>query len=279
MPRLPTTTPRTSQRWAWTGTGLGLVLAFVTQAPAHWLTHAIEQASGERVLLQDPQGTVWNGSAQWVLNEGSLNVAATPHATSPTNTTSLPTRLTWQLAPRVDFANLRLALSATVASACCTPQPVRVDVSPMWRGVRVQLSDHTSNWPAAWLIGLGAPWNTVQPEGTLQLQTRSLQWTRQTGGEHLQGEAELQLQQFATRLSTLRPLGNYRVRVQGGDAMALTLDTLEGSLQLKGSGQITNGHLRFNGEASAAPDAEAALSNLLNILGQRQGNKSILKMG
>ncbi len=278
MPRHPTTTPRISQRWAWTGTVLGLVLAFVTQAPAHWLTHAVEQASGERVLLQDPQGTVWNGSAQWVLNEGSLNVTATPHATSPTNTTSLPTRLTWQLAPRVDFASLRLALSATVASACCTPQPVRVDVSPMWRGVRVQVSDHTSNWPAVWLIGLGAPWNTVQPEGTLQLQTRSLQWTRQTGGEHLQGETELQLQQFATRLSTLRPLGNYRVRVQGGDAMALTLDTLEGSLQLKGSGQITNGHLRFNGEASAAPDAEAALSNLLNILGQRQGNKSILKM-
>ena len=37
--------------------------------------------------------------------------------------------------------------------------------------------------------------------------------------------------------------------------------------------------VRFNGEASAAPDAEAALSNLLSILGQRQGAKSILKMG
>jgi general secretion pathway protein N len=273
------TRTRTSTRWAWTGAGLGLALAFITQAPAHWLTQTIEQASGERVLLQDPQGTVWNGSAQWVLNEGPLNIATSTNLARPASTTALPTRVTWQLGPRIDFSNLRLALSAKVASACCTPQPVRVDVSPLWRGMRVQVSDHTSNWPASWLVGLGAPWNTVQPEGQMQLQTTQLQWTQQAGQEHLQGQAELQMQQLSTRLSTLRPLGSYRVRVQGGDTIALTLDTLEGSLQLQGHGQLQNGHVRFNGEASAAPDAEAALSNLLNILGQRQGAKSILKLG
>jgi general secretion pathway protein N len=275
----PATRIRTSTRWAWTGAGLGLALAFITQAPAHWLTQAIEQASGERVLLPDAQGTVWNGSAQWVLNEGPLNIATSTNLARPASTTALPTRVTWQLGPRIDFSNLRLALSAKVASACCTPQPVRVDVSPLWRGMRVQVSDHTSNWPASWLVGLGAPWNTVQPEGQMQLHTTQLQWTQQAGQEHLQGQAELQMQQLSTRLSTLRPLGSYRVRVQGGDTIALTLDTLEGSLQLQGHGQLQNGHVRFNGEASAAPDAEAALSNLLNILGQRQGAKSILKLG
>lgn len=261
------------------GAGLGLALAFITQAPAHWLTRAIEQASGERVLLPDAQGTVWNGSAQWVLNEGQLNIATSANLARPASTTSLPTRLTWQLGPRFDLANLRLVFSATLASACCTPQPVRVDVSPLWRGVRVQVSDHTSNWPASWLVGLGAPWNTIQPEGQMQLQTSQLQWTQQSGKEQLQGLAELQMQQLSTRLSTLRPLGTYRVRVQGGDVMAITLDTLEGSLLLQGTGQLHNGRVRFSGEASAAPDAEAALSNLLNILGQRQGAKSILKMG
>jgi general secretion pathway protein N len=113
----------------------------------------------------------------------------------------------------------------------------------------------------------------------MQLHTTQLQWTQQAGQERLQGQAELQMQQLSTRLSTLRPLGSYRVRVQGGDTIALTLDTLEGSLRLQGNGQLQNGHVRFNGEASAAPDAEAALSNLLNILGQRQGTKSILKLG
>jgi general secretion pathway protein N len=279
MQRNPISSPRTSTRWAWIGASLGLALAFITQAPAHWLTEAIEQASGERVLLPDAQGTVWNGSAQWVLNEGPLNIAATPHMARPASTTALPTRVTWQLGPRIDLANLRLALSANIASACCTPQPVRVDVSPLWRGLRVQVHNHTSSWPASWLVGLGAPWNTVQPEGQMQLQTTQLQWTQQAGTEQLLGTAELQMQQLSTRLSTLRPLGSYRVRVQGGDTVAITLDTLEGSLLLQGTGQLQNGRVHFNGEASAAPDAEAALSNLLNILGQRQGAKSILKMG
>ncbi len=270
MQHHPATTTSTHTRWAWTGAGLGLALALITQAPAHWLTHAIEQATGERVLLPDAQGTVWNGSARWVLNEGPLNMA---------RTTALPTRVTWQLGPRIDFDHLRLALSATVASACCTPQPVRVDISPMWRGVRVQVSDHTSHWPANWLEGLGTPWNTVQPEGQMQLQTTQLQWSQQGNTEQLQGQAELQMQQFGTRLSTLRPLGTYRVHLQGGETMAITLSTLEGSLQLSGNGQLLHGRVHFSGEATAAPDAEAALSNLLNILGQRQGAKSILKMG
>ena len=270
MQHHPATTPSTHTRWAWAGAGLGLALALITQAPAHWLTHAIEQATGERVLLPDAQGTVWNGSARWVLNEGPLNMA---------RTTALPTRVTWQLGPRIDFDHLRLTLSATVASACCTPQPVRVDISPVWRGVRVQVSDHTSHWPAHWLEGLGTPWNTVQPEGQMQLQTTQLQWSQQGNTEQLQGQAELQMQQFGTRLSTLRPLGTYRVHLQGGETMAITLSTLEGSLQLSGNGQLLHGRVHFSGEATAAPDAEAALSNLLNILGQRQGAKSILKMG
>ena len=261
------------------GAGLGLALAFITQAPAHWLTRAIEQAGGERVLLPDAQGTVWNGSAQWVLNEGPLNTAMSANLARPSNTTALPTRVTWQLGPRLDLANLRPSFSATLSSACCTPQPVHVDVSPLWRGVRVQVSDPTSSWPASWLVGLGAPWNTIQPEGRMQLQTTQLQWMHQAGKEQLQGLAELQMQQLSTRLSTLRPLGTYRVRVQGGDAMAITLDTLEGSLLLQGTGQLQHGRVQFSGEATAAPDAEAALSNLLNILGQRQGAKSILKMG
>jgi general secretion pathway protein N len=270
MQHHPATTTSTHTRWAWTGAGLGLALALFTQAPAHWLTHAIEQATGERVLLPDAQGTVWNGSARWVLNEGPLNMA---------RTTALPTRVTWQLGPRIDFDHLRLTLSATVASACCTPQPVRVDISPMWRGVRVQVSDHTSHWPANWLEGLGTPWNTVQPEGQMQLQTTQLQWSQQGNTEQLQGQVELQMQQFGTRLSTLRPLGTYRVHLQGGETMAITLSTLEGSLQLSGNGQLLHGRVHLSGEATAAPDAEAALSNLLNILGQRQGAKSILKMG
>jgi general secretion pathway protein N len=129
----------------------------------------------------------------------------------------------------------------------------------------------------------------MQPEGTMQLSTQQLAWQHIQGQTQLQGQAQLQLLQLSTRLSTLKPLGSYRVVLQGtgssstgveaSDTMRLTLDTLQGSLQLQGTGQWRNGHLQFNGEASSEPDAQAALSNLLNILGQRQGTKSILKLG
>ena len=56
------------------------------------------------------------------------------------------------------------------------------------------------------------------------------------------------------------------------------LETMEGSLQLHGQGQWLNHRLRFRGEATAQPDAEAALSNLLNVLGQRRGNPTQQKL-
>ena len=269
-----------NRRWAWTGAAFGALLGLVSQAPAYWVAHLVTQSSGQRVMLLDPQGTVWKGSAQAVLSAG-------PQAEA--SNTALPTRLQWQLGTHLDISTVQLGLRLGLSSECCTAQPIWVDVMPRWLGVRVQLNDQRSVWPASWLTGLGAPWNTMQPEGTLQLNTQQLAWQHIQGQTQLQGQAQLQLLQFSTRLSTLKPLGSYRVVLQGNssaatgieasDTMRLTLDTLEGSLQLQGTGQWRNGHLQFNGEASSAPDAEAALSNLLNILGQRQGAKSILKLG
>jgi general secretion pathway protein N len=37
--------------------------------------------------------------------------------------------------------------------------------------------------------------------------------------------------------------------------------------------------LHFSGSASAAPDREAALANLLNIIGRRSGARSIITIG
>jgi general secretion pathway protein N len=84
---------------------------------------------------------------------------------------------------------------------------------------------------------------------------------------------------MSSRLSTLKPMGSYRLSVQGGSGVAFTLETLEGSLQLTGSGQWVGDRLRFEGVASAPPERRVALANLLNILGQRDGARSIIKLG
>ena len=64
-----------------------------------------------------------------------------------------------------------------------------------------------------------------------------------------------------------------------GNTTTLDLATLRGALQLQGSGQWVGGRLRFQGVAEAAPDSEAALANLLNIVGRRQGTRSLLTIG
>ncbi|MGL6206076.1 MAG: type II secretion system protein N, partial [Giesbergeria sp.] len=63
------------------------------------------------------------------------------------------------------------------------------------------------------------------------------------------------------------------------EAVALQLQTLQGDLQLSGSGQWVGQRLRFAGEASAAPEREGALSNLLNIIGRRNGARSLITLG
>jgi general secretion pathway protein N len=92
----------------------------------------------------------------------------------------------------------------------------------------------------------------------------------------------VEAQDLVSRLSTLRPLGSYRMDVRAeadGNTTTLALKTLSGRLQLQGQGQWVGGRLRFQGVAEAAPDSEAALNNLLNIIGRRQGPRSLLNIG
>jgi len=48
---------------------------------------------------------------------------------------------------------------------------------------------------------------------------------------------------------------------------------------LSGQGQWVGARLRFTGEAIAQEGHEAAFDNLLNILGRRQGARSLLSLG
>lgn len=186
---------------------------------------------------------------------------------------ALPGRLEWQLRP--SWSGLRLQVNAT----CCTQQPLQALVQLKLGQVRVALQDSSSQWPAAVLAGLGTPWNTLQPQGQLVLQTQGLQAVWSAGRMVLAGRAQVDAMAMSSRLSTLRPMGSYRLELTGGDVPTLNLSTLQGALQLSGSGQWVGQRLRFTGEATAAPDREAALANLLNIIGRRSGARSLITVG
>ena len=253
--------------WCVRGALMGACIALVAQAPATWLAQAVGRASQQRVVLHNPQGTVWQGSASALLSDGSGQGVV------------LASRLQWNFSPGFDTSTARFVVRAQLHSDCCTPDPLRLALSLGWQGLRISLANQHSQWPASWLVGLGAPWNTVQPDGQMQVRTENFVWHSHVRTAAMQGLVELTLTQLSTPLSTLRPLGTYRLRLEGGDTMSVALSTVDGGLQLSGKGQWVDGRLRFKGEARAQPDFEAALSNLLNILGQRQGTISIMELG
>ena len=241
----------------------GTLLALSFFAPAAWIAAGLARATADQVQLVAVSGTLWNGSGRLLLTGGS----------GSRDQTALPGSVRWRLRP--DWAAFNMQIKAD----CCTPTPLQLRVEPGWAGTRVQLADGQSQWPAAVLTGLGTPWNTVQPEGALSLTTQGLSLLSTAGRISVAGNAEITALGISSQLSTLKPMGSYRMAVTGGDALTLTLSTLEGSLQLSGNGHWVGSRLRFTGEARAAPEHEAALANLLNIIGRRSGARSIITLG
>jgi general secretion pathway protein N len=257
-------------RWGWAGVLFGIVVGVVVFAPAAWLAPAVADNTDQRLLLADARGTVWQGSAMPVLGGGpGSRTAAT-----------LPGRLQWTLGFRGWALELRLRQD------CCMSSDLVMLLRPGLGRLQVEVlpgNGSLGEWPAAWLSGLGAPWNTLQLGGSLRLSSPGLSLESAGGRWRLSGQADLDLNNVSSRVSTLERLGSYRLHLQGGNTggtdATVKLSTLEGALLLSGNGQWTGSNFRFRGEAQAAPGFESALDNLLNILGRRRGALSILSIG
>ncbi len=243
--------------WSLGGAALGIIFAVLLWAPAQWLTHAIERSTQGQVLLQAPRGTVWSGSAALVLSGGEGSAGAT----------QLPHRLEWVIRPA--WLGIRVQLQA--------PTPLTASIylngksSAHWTLETPQL-----DLPAELLTGLGSPWNTLELVGTLVLKTPPNQsltgmWSASLGIHSIRGLATLDALSMQTALSTVRPLGSYRLTLQDSETR-LETPQADAPLLLSGRGSLGTsaiGRGSFVGEAVAASGKEAALSNLLHIIGQK----------
>ncbi len=250
--------------WAMIGGMMGILIACLLFAPAAWLNYTVKNYSNGRIILNDAYGSVWQGSAQLVLSGGAGSRDAT----------TLPGRVHWQIRPQLPY-NILLELSAD----CCTSDALQILILPKLTGVLAEIKPSQSTWPATLLSGLGAPFNTIDLQAVLKLQTKPFQLSWLNQQFKLDGQAELDIIDASTRLSTLKPVGSYRINLQGGTIPKINVQTLNGSLQLTGTGEFTGNHWRFRGEATAASGSEAALNNFLDILGKRVGPRSLITLG
>lgn len=265
--------PVARPRWPWwlAGALLGGGLTLLVQAPASWLASAVADATGQRVLLADARGTVWSGSAVLVLSGGPGSRDAS----------ALPGRLRWTFGlSREDRSRPELRLR----HACCIGDQLRLQIEPGIRRLRIFVLPGRAelvHWPANWLAGLGAPFNTIRLGGTLRLVGDGLAVESVGGRWRVDGRAELEVLDLSSALAPVDALGSYRL-VVSGDASGgaqLQLATERGPLRMTGSGQWIGPKLRFRGEARADAPAEPLLNNLLNLLGQRRGGVTLLAIG
>ncbi|MGB8517518.1 MAG: type II secretion system protein N, partial [Gallionella sp.] len=226
------------------------VLAFF---PASFLAPLVEKNSQGRLTLGDAQGTVWHGSA-FIGSAPGGNVPVTP---------LLPGRFEWRVSPLLLLGNVEIELS----NADALSNTLRITGN--WH--ELHISPAAITLPAERLASLGAPLNTIQPSGQMRLSWQPLQMSIAQDGMSLTGQMDWALQDIASRLSPIKPLGAYNLHLnwQGAQATVL-LTTLQGSLLLDGAGSVNNGRLVFSGTAQAAPQQQEKLANLLNLLGQRR---------
>ena len=231
--------------------------------PAAWLVPMVETQSAGRLTLGDAQGTLWRGSAF---------IGAAPGGNDPV-TPLLPGRFAWRLSPAVLLGRV----DAELENSAALSHPVRLTGS--WHQWQVSPAEVTL--PAERLAALGAPLNTIQPSGQMRLSWQLLQLTQQKGNIELTGSMNLEMNDIASRLSPIKPLGSYDLALDWRKLQAtVTLKTVKGPMLLNGSGMINNGHLQFSGTADAEAGQEEKLANLLNLLGQRrvQGGREIIAL-
>jgi len=271
---------------------LGLGLGLLAYAPARWLAAGLSHATDGRLQLPNASGTVWRGRADVLLSAGP----------GSRDRAALEQGLWWQLRPSWQAGP---ALAWQIGLPCCSPKPLS-GVLQLGRasggadgiaggepngglGPTLHLAAHRSELPVALLAGLGAPWNSLGLHGRLQLHTDGLRLHRAAGGWQLHGSLRLQALDLASALSTLRPLGSYQLHIEApapasataapAAALQLHLSTLSGPLQLSGAGSLSGGRVQFRGIAQTEAQYLGALSNLLNIMGQRDGLRSHLRLG
>ncbi|MBI5625621.1 MAG: type II secretion system protein N [Nitrosomonadales bacterium] len=236
------------------------VLAFF---PAAWIASIVEKQTEGRLTLGDAQGTLWHGSA-FFGGAASASDAVTP---------LLPGRFSWRLSPMVLLAHV----DAELENAEALSQPVSVTGS--WH--QWQVSPAAVLLPAERLAALGAPLNTVQPSGQMRLSWEPLQLAQKDGQIELTGSTNLEMNDIASRLSPIKPLGSYNLAIDWrGQQSAVTLKTIKGPLILRGTGILASGRLQFSGKAEAESGQEERLANLLNLLGphSREGEKDVFAL-
>lgn len=231
---------------------LAVVVTAAVGAPAVWVADWLQ--SHGRLRLVDARGTIWSGSAMIGVSDGRQVLL-------------IPGRISWKI-------GLAAIASGRVMAEVAHPSlPAPLAATLTTRSITVKAGQ--SELPAALLVALGTPFNTIRPGGALGVRWSDLEIKNGT----LAGGLQIEWREAQSALSPVAPLGSYRLQIAGaGETARVQLDTLRGPLRLQGSGTVKGGRISFKGVASADPEMRPALIGLISVLGRRVGDEAILSL-
>jgi len=254
---------------------LVLVLACLTviirQLPVTWIGGVLANQSACRVILHQPTGTIWQGSAALAFSEPNASSGGCREPLSVTE------RFHW-------------LSSCKLASLSCTTelQFAALEQTQLinWSLTKTQILANEIKLPANILEGLGNPWSTLRPRGELGARWTDINLVNfggsEAGNTSASGVIRIIISRLTSPISPVKPLGGYEISANiGQDGVNWTLSTTSGPLLLKGQGdfsnQAGNKGMHFSGEANASPEAQESLIGLLSLLGKKEGDTYRLK--
>lgn len=244
----------------------GLLAALVTVAgvlPASFADVAIDRATHGRIRLAETEGSFWQGSARLIFSDGN------PVTRGVVTGLVLPGRVRW------DVRSLPLLLGLVQADLSLAGMAQPLSLSGAFGELR--LGAGALDLPPIELERLGSPWNTIRPVAGIALRWEPL--TIREGS--LQGKASIELRDVASAITSVRPLGTYRVdAVSSGGAAQLSIQTLSGPLKLEGQGSWNSAQgLRFSAQASAEESEQSRLQPVLALIGRLEANRTVIRIG
>jgi len=227
--------------------GLVLYLLFlIVELPASWFAWGLNRYTQGTVRLDPIAGTLWSGNGRLVL----YHPKTTPHDLGQT---------AWRINP------LWLVIGRVQVSLQTTSQEKQIKATFGISRNRYAIKNAEAVMPAALVAQFYPPASLIGPVGNLRFSASEL--AMESG--NLEGTGILEWQNAGSSLSEVRPLGDYRLNIEGtGNIANIKLSTLQGDLGLSGQGrwQLSDARIMFTGEA-VATKRENELQPLLQQIG------------